>query len=483
MTKARLLLNIFFGVFMKVSQLKTYTSKDIPKMATSPTAKYIAKTNIGRLVSSRSFELLEMGLILRDNLVSLLQSYSSLNDHVVYIDGDNKVKAEIIEIATKKEDSIKLLDSFFNHLNISKDKDFVKDTWSSKDVYYYVPSKQSKEMIATCTKCSYGGRVETLPIGDNINKIDMIFDIKKSKSTLPSNESNMKLIHTPNAKTVDQLCSMLSCKPSDLAKTLLLEGDGKVFAIVIRGDRDLSMEKVKKLLGLKDLDFASSEKVEELTGAAVGFASPVGLKCPIYCDLELRDMVDFIAGGNKTDYHLMGVNLDDFTHLGFYDLIRLSKNHLCPVCNSRLRVFEGEEIAKVAENKAYIYLILLIFSLIEANLINDEMFWPEYVYPFEILILPVIGDNPVISDLSKKIHELFYEKSYKVLLDDRNIRIGAKFYDGDLLGIPYRIIVGRDAKDGKVEVKKRESDETFLLHIDSLISHLSHDKYEGLVLS
>jgi prolyl-tRNA synthetase len=177
---------------------------------------------------------------------------------------------------------------------------------------FMVLSDIGEDKVVTCTVCDYAANQEIAEaVSHNTASSDTLL--------------NMELLHTPNIKTIDDLCSFMGCSSVNFAKTLILVADGEPVMAVIRGDKELSLKKLAGLLKCDKLSLAENHLVEKLTGAAVGFASPVGMKCKVVLDNQLRNMTNFVTGANKTDYHYINVNLKDFTSYSFHDISKETK--------------------------------------------------------------------------------------------------------------------------------------------------------------
>lgn len=349
---------------------------------------------------------------------------------------------------------------------------------------FMVVNDIGEDEIVVCNSCSYAA---------NIEKAEAVTIKRDLNETLLEKE----LIHTPNAKTIDDLTSLFSCSSQQFAKSLVLIADSEPVMAVLRGDRELSLNKLASILGCSNLDMADELTIKNLTKADVGFASPVGIKCKVICDNELMNMVNFITGANKTDYHYKNVNLSDFSSYEFHDIRLVTDNDLCPRCNEPLKIVKTIEVGHIfklgdkyskaldcnytdesGERKPMImgcYGIGLgrtLAAVIEQN--NDEhgIIWPMEVAPYKVYILPTLTDDPLISEMAKKMHDELVSNGIDVILDDRNERPGVKFNDADLLGIPLRVTIGRNAKDGLVEFKKRSEKEVSLITYSKAIEEI-----------
>ncbi|HMF44760.1 MAG TPA: YbaK/EbsC family protein, partial [Polyangia bacterium] len=151
-----------------------------------------------------------------------------------------------------------------------------------------------------CDNCDYAANVEQA--------------VSRAPKAEPKPTAEKTRVETPGKHSIADVSAFLKVPADKLVKTLIYLADGQPLAVLVRGDRDVNEIKLKKALGANQLVLATDAAVKEVTGAPVGFAGPVGLKVPIYCDVEVCALADFVVGANEADAHLVGVNLErDFT--------------------------------------------------------------------------------------------------------------------------------------------------------------------------
>jgi len=276
----------------------------------------------------------------------------------------------------------------------------------------------------------------------------------------------------------------LNVAPAQIVKTLIYDTDKGPVAGLVRGDHHLKESKLKEAIGAEWCVMAEEHTVVESTGAPSGFAGPVGLTIPIYADHAVGAMQNFVVGANAGDAHLTGVNLGDFAVAKFADIRRAVAGDACPRCGGRLGEHRGIEVGQVfylgtkySEPMKAVYtdeggnsrvIVMGCYGIgisrtaaaaIEQS--NDErgIIWPLPIAPFHVEIVPLATDGEV-AKVADKIHVELESHGVEVLIDDRDLRAGVKFTDADLIGIPYRIVVGeKGLKDGMVEFKRRGSDD------------------------
>lgn len=345
---------------------------------------------------------------------------------------------------------------------------------------YQAISGIGEDIVVGCEGCDYSSNLEITEV------IDTLED--STDEMLP-----MEMVETPNAKTIEEVAAFFGKKPEDFVKTLLYNVDGKIVAFCLPGDRELNETKALKLLKANEMELASFEDVERVTHARVGFAGPVGLECPVYMDRQILHMRNFIVGANKSDYHYTNVNLKDFTPEAVADLTQVREGDICPVCGKKLTFQHGIEVGnlfklgtKYAESMNLYYtdennelkpvwmgsygigLERCMAAVVEQHHDDNGIIWPVEIAPFRLVIVPISLKDEAQSELADKLYQFCMDNKYDVLLDDRNERPGVKFKDAELIGIPYRITLGRGVKNGMVEFVERATGEKKEVSVDEI---------------
>ncbi len=293
-------------------------------------------------------------------------------------------------------------------------------------------------------------------------------------------EEELVLAETPNSRTIEEVVEFFHKDVKNFVKTLIYNVDGKAVAVMVRGDRDVNETKLRKLLGATEVGLAEPEMVVAATGADIGFAGPIGIKCPLYADHEVAAMQNFIAGANKTGYHYTGVNQKDFKIDQVADLRNIMEGDTCPCCGKKVHFAHGIEVGNTFKlgtkyskaldlqyldknNKLqYVWMgsygigpARAMAALAEQNADENGINWPADIAPYQVAIVVVSLKDAAQVEFAEKLHDELQAKGVEVILDNRDERPGVKFKDMELIGIPYRITVGRALKDGKVEFKAR----------------------------
>ena len=339
---------------------------------------------------------------------------------------------------------------------------------------FMVKSEVGEDAICFCDECGYAANEEKA--GWTRGEADTAAELSIEK------------IHTPDVKTIEELCGYLNCGPDAFVKTILYNIDGKFVAAMCRGDRDINETKLGNLYDATEMELAAFADVEMITGAKVGFAGPVGLKqkIDIVVDPEVAGMKNFVVGACETDYHFKNVNIGrDFEADKVADITNAKAGDICPKCGKgKLGMARGVEVGhifklgtKYSDALGCVYLdnngkehsmvmgcygigvSRVLAAIIEQYHDDDGIIWPSIVAPYKVIIVPTKANDEEIMGVANKIYDELTASGCEVLIDDRNERPGVKFKDADLLGIPLRITVGRRAPEGIVEVKRRDSQE------------------------
>lgn len=324
-----------------------------------------------------------------------------------------------------------------------------------------------EDTLVLCPNCDYASNLEVSAC---------IVDETESYEE----EKELELVHTPNAGTIEEVAAFLEEDPNQFVKTLIYQVDGKFYACLIPGDRELNEEKLKTLLQAKEVVLADKEDVERITKAKIGFAGPIQLSIPIVMDHHVQMMKNFIVGANQTDYHYKNVNLKDFKTKKISDIIEVKEGDLCPKCGAKLTFKKGIECGntfklgtKYSESLGLNYLdqnnrlkpvVMGCYGIGLARIMTavaeqraDEMgiAWPVSIAPYQVALVLINGKDEVQRTVADQLYQIIQSMGFEVLYDDRDERPGVKFKDMELIGIPVQITVGKKAQDGMIEIKKR----------------------------
>jgi prolyl-tRNA synthetase len=282
----------------------------------------------------------------------------------------------------------------------------------------------------------------------------------------------MEKVLTPDCHTIEALANFLNVPKEKTAKALMFTrvADGKFVFVVVRGDMTLSEAKLRKAVG--EVKLATTEAITG-SGAAAGFASPVGLTDAL---IVVDDLVplssNLVAGANEDGYHLLNVNSGrDYTPELVADLVLASAGDACPLCGSRLMVQRAEVLA--TRNEFNFGKILL--ALADTHHDDKGLTFPASAAPFNVYLMHLPGKTMDTRARAEEIYNEFQTAGITVLFDDRDERAGVKFNDADLIGCPVRVTVGeRGLQNGIVEVKARKAGESENVKLEQLANHIKN---------
>jgi len=343
---------------------------------------------------------------------------------------------------------------------------------------FMVVADNGEDRVVHCESCGYAANLERAETGDRTTKAEA-GDLKP-----------LTKLDTPGTTSIEQVSKLLKCKPRQMIKTMIYEADGQPVAVLLRGDHEANEGKIRRALGAKSVELASPEVIERVTKAPVGFAGPVGLEIPRWADHDVAALRNAVIGGNEKDKHYVGANLTrDYTVDHFADLRNADADDPCPRCAGQLALRHAIEVghvfklgtkysdaleARFSDEKEQLRTIIMgcygigvnriIAALIETQHDADGIIWPMALAPYEVLICPIKVTDAEVMKVAEQLHDELTAKGVDVLLDDRDQRPGVKFKDGDLVGIPLRIVIGdRGLKDGQLELKWRHKKEAEML--------------------
>jgi len=359
---------------------------------------------------------------------------------------------------------------------------------------FMVLADTGEDLLASCTSCDYAANLEKAEVAP------------APGSPGPPVGDAPELAPTPNVRTVGEVAAFLKVTPADIVKTLIYETDEGPVAVLIRGDHDVNEVKVKNLLGVTDLILAGLIRVQELTGAEVGFAGPVKLKLPIYADQAVARMTAMVTGANRDNYHLKQVNPGrDVKITAVADLRSVTEQDPCPRCGGVLTILRGIEVGHIFKlglkyskalkatyldqegKEQYLYMgcygigvSRIVAAAIEQGHDANGIIFPMALAPFQVGLIPIALNDPAVRECVESLHADLEAAGVEVLFDDRDERPGVKFKDCDLLGLPFRVVVGAKALDkGQAEVKERGSNETKFIPLKELWDYLGKLIQEG----
>jgi prolyl-tRNA synthetase len=328
---------------------------------------------------------------------------------------------------------------------------------------FMVLADNGEDDIVVCDSCEYGANIEAA------KRKKMIFGHKKLQT---------KKIHTPGVKTIEELAEFFKLPKTQfvkaVAKKAIYEDKEEIVIFFVRGSDELQETKACSFLGAIDLVDVDESELE-----TPGF---IGLDTTFkkIVDLELKDEENLITGANKKDYHLQGYSLKD-KEFDYADLVTIKKGDVCPHCGGRLSITKGIEVGHIfklgtkyseALNATFldkngksrpfimgtygIGVSRLVAVIVEQHHDEKGIKWTKESAPFEVVVIISDVKKEEQREFGEKLYEELKAKGVEVALDDRGERFGFKMSDFELIGIPKAVIVGKNLKDKRVQIVKRD---------------------------
>jgi len=345
---------------------------------------------------------------------------------------------------------------------------------------FMVLADTGEDTLAICKQCDYAANMEKATVKQPVAADTELLPLQK--------------VETPGKRKVGAVCEFLEISPQELIKTMVYLVDGKPVAVLVRGDHEVQPVKLKNMLGAVEVELADDKQVFDSTGVPSGYLGPIDLNIPVLADLEVEALRNFTVGANEKNYHMQHVNLGrDFKVSQVGDLRQITEDDPCPECSGGLELTRGIEVGHIfklgdsyskalkatfqdsnSEEQNFIMgcygigVSRTVAAAIEQNHDENGIIFPLPLAPFQAIILNLDPKNEQITGAAESFYNQLQQEGIEVLLDDRDERPGSKFKDADLIGIPYRITIGkRFAQEAEVEVRTRR---------DGLTKSLSFDK-------
>ncbi len=370
---------------------------------------------------------------------------------------------------------------------------------------FMVRTPAGEDQIVSCDGCHYAANMEKAT-----SKLEAVADLAAEGDGKPL------LVHTPGLKTIDEVAKFLGTSINNKIKTLALMSDvaddaGKkktrAIVVLMRGNDQLNEAKMNAAVAAATRPMEESE-IRAVFNSPAGYLGPIGIqwakdlrkdvdKPVLLVDGALEGRVNLIAGANQENYHMKNLTPGrDFHPTAYADLRAVTAGEACPNCGKALRIDTAVEIghifklgyrysesmgARVLDKNGKevtpimgsygIGIERILTAAVEQG--NDENgFWlPASIAPFEIVVAPVNVKDEAVKSAAEDIAKRLEAAGYDVILDDRDERPGVKFKDADLVGIPFRITVGKKVTEGTVEVVLRSTREVRDVTITAIVEY------------
>jgi prolyl-tRNA synthetase len=363
----------------------------------------------------------------------------------------------------------------------------------SQSTEFMVRTEAGEDRIVVCEQCGYAANVE------------------KATSRLAAVEDGEGLdqpeeFPTPGVRTIDDLIHFPGGAAAERQiKTLVYALNDQLALVLMRGDHELNETKLQDATGATNIRPAHPEEIRDALGASAGSLGAVGVTrathprvTMVLADEALGGRRNMTTGANKDDHHLRHVAIDRDIRVDKWASLRtVQTGEGCPNCEGTLDVFKAVEIghifklgtkysesmganvltsdgqeAPIVMGSYGIGVERVMVAAVE--LFNDAagIIWPVAIAPFAVVITPVNVRDAALLEAAEKLYEALQAAGIDVLLDDRDERAGVKFNDADLIGVPFRITVGKKIKEGKVELMTRATRQSEDVAIDAVVGHL-----------
>ena len=352
-----------------------------------------------------------------------------------------------------------------------------------KDSHEFIlPTPTGEDTVITCPSCSYTANAE------------------KAEAKLPEAavepEEQLEEVATPGIKTIAALAEFLEVPTEKTLKAVFYMADGEIVFVTIRGDLEVNEVKLKNALHVNYLEMASDEEVQA-AGLVAGSASGIGITgIKKVADLSISNGANFVAGANKPDMHMRGANYPrDFRVDLLTDIALAQPGQLCPHCGHALESMRGVEVGHIFKLGTFYSETLgatfldqdgrqqpvmmgcygigvgrLMAAAIEQNHDDQGMIFPASIAPYQVHLVGLNLTRPEVAQAADALYEELWKKGIECIYDDRpDPSAGVKLNDGDLLGLPVRLIISpRNLEKGSVEVKGRQEQESTLVPLDQV---------------
>ncbi|KOP79018.1 prolyl-tRNA synthetase [Lysinibacillus sp. FJAT-14745] len=338
---------------------------------------------------------------------------------------------------------------------------------------------------------------DTSDYAANIEMAEVLVDYQPSDEAL----KDVEKVATPDQKTIEEVSAFLNIEPSNVIKSLVFDVDGELVVVLARGDHEINDIKLKNALDAGSVELASEAAIRESLGCGIGSIGPVKLPVDIkvVADNAIKSIRNGVAGANADGFHLVNVNPErDFAVNEYVDIRFIQEGDPSPDGQGTIKFAEGIEVGHIfklgttysakmngtfldEQGKSQPFImgcygigVSRILAAVAENFQDENGFvWPTQLAPYDIHVVPVNTKDETQVALADELYGLLKSYRYDVLLDDRAERAGVKFADADLIGLPVRVTVGKKATEGVVEVKFRQTGETFEWKKEEVIDRLN----------
>jgi len=362
---------------------------------------------------------------------------------------------------------------------------------------FIILSNNGEDQLVYCSSCGFSANYEMTG-----------FARADEKSQDSSVEIKLSEVFTPGTANIKSLSEFLKVPADLIIKTMLLkDGQGTIIAVLLRGDKELNLAKCEKLIGKKLELLSESDPADNLS---IGFIGPVNLdpSIAVIADYSIKGKKNLVAGANRQDYHLTGVNYPrDFKVFQWGDFTFPAIGDLCINCKNELKFEKGIEIGHIfklgtrySEKMDAMFLdkdgklkpfimgcygigVSRIMAAVVEQLFDEKgIVWPISIAPFLVNLIAINMEDESIFKASEDIYSIMLNNKIDVLYDERNVRAGVKFKDSDLIGIPLKVIVGKNyIENKKLEIETRKDRSKFSVSLEEALQFIKDYKIKNII--
>ncbi|HTX27028.1 MAG TPA: proline--tRNA ligase [Streptosporangiaceae bacterium] len=369
----------------------------------------------------------------------------------------------------------------------------------SDSTEFICPSPSGEDLIILCPECGYAANIEVAA-----SRLGYLDDSAERTVLLPAPEP----FATPGVRTIEDLAVGYDAPADRQIKTLVYFLDGTLTLVLLRGDHALNEQKLIDATGAVSIRPAQAEEIRDALGALPGSLGAVGVTGhPIIADEALRGRRGMTTGANINDTHLRGVDVERDIAVGRWaDLREVAAGALCVNCGHGLEVERGIEVGHIFK-LGYKYtdafglsvsgpdgkpvrpimgcygigIERAMAAIIEVHYDEKGIIWPAAVAPFEVVVVIAQQDDPAVAEAGMELYQALLDAEVDVIVDDRPVRAGVKFSDAELVGIPFRVTIGkRGLESGSAELTERGTGSTVHIPLEDLAKHVAEAVAESI---
>jgi prolyl-tRNA synthetase len=356
---------------------------------------------------------------------------------------------------------------------------------------FVCPSESGEDDIVHCPECGYAANIEAA--------LSALVPVDAAADAAAALQAPARF-DTPGVRTIEDLASGYDVPGDRQVKTLVYVLDGQLTLVLVRGDHALEEQKLFDASGARAARPAEAEEIVAALGAHPGSLGAVGVAdLPVIADFALANRSGMVTGANTDDVHVRGVDVARDISVGKWaDLRAVATGEPCTVCGSPLEIVKGIEVGHIFK-LGYKYadafdltvsgpdgkpvkpimgcygigIERAMATCIEVHHDSKGIAWPAAIAPFEAVVVVAQQDNAEVADMGEQVYRQLADAGVDVIIDDREVRAGVKFSDAELVGIPYRVTIGkRGLASGSAEVTDRATGETVSVPFDQVAKYV-----------